>query len=83
MNPQHTIPTLADEDFIIWDSHAIAGYLVGKYSSDDSLYPKEPKKRALVDQRLHFDSGILFPRVHNLVVSTGTDVSNNYHIVIQ
>lgn len=70
MNPQHTIPTLVDEDFIIWDSHAIAGYLVGKYASDDTLYPKEPKKRALVDQRLHFDSGILFPRVHNLVVST-------------
>lgn len=80
MNPQHTIPTLVDDDFIIWDSHAIAGYLVGKYSSDDdSLYPKEPKKRALVDQRLHFDSGILFPRVHNLVVSTdATDVNNCY-----
>lgn len=72
INPQHTIPTLIDDDFVIWDSHAITAYLVEKYAADDSLYPKDLKKRALVDQRLHFDSGILFPRVHNLVVRKTT-----------
>nr|P46430.1 RecName: Full=Glutathione S-transferase 1; AltName: Full=GST class-theta [Manduca sexta]AAA92880.1 glutathione S-transferase [Manduca sexta] len=61
MNPQHTVPLLKDDDFLVWDSHAIAGYLVSKYGADDSLYPTDPKKRAIVDQRLHFDSGILFP----------------------
>ncbi|GBP18467.1 Glutathione S-transferase 1 [Eumeta japonica] len=61
LNPQHTVPTLVDGDFAIWDSHAIATYLVSEYGADDSLYPAEPKSRALVDQRLHFDSGILFP----------------------
>ncbi|CAG4959508.1 unnamed protein product [Colias eurytheme] len=61
LNPQHTIPVLKDDDFVLSDSHAIAGYLVSKYAKDDSLYPKEPKLRAIVDQRLHFDSGILFP----------------------
>ncbi|CAH2985893.1 unnamed protein product [Chilo suppressalis] len=60
MNPQHTVPMLKDDDFIIWDSHAICGYLVSKYGNDDSLYPTDPKKRASVDQRLHFDSGVLF-----------------------
>lgn len=67
MNPQHTVPTLKDDDFVIWDSHAIAAYLVTKYAEDDSLYPTDPKKRALVDQRLHFDSGILFPALRGTV----------------
>ncbi|KAI8437477.1 hypothetical protein MSG28_011799 [Choristoneura fumiferana] len=61
LNPQHTIPTLVDEDFILWDSHAIMTYLINTYGENDSLYPLEPKRRALIDQRLHFDSGILFP----------------------
>ncbi|XP_063973219.1 glutathione S-transferase 1-1-like [Diachasmimorpha longicaudata] len=60
INPQHTVPTLDDNGDIIWDSHAIMSYLVGKYGKNDDLYPKDLTKRALVDQRLHFDSGILF-----------------------
>ncbi|XP_065339778.1 glutathione S-transferase 1-like [Cloeon dipterum] len=63
INPQHTLPTLEDDGFVIWDSHAICGYLVNKFATDDSLYPKDPQKRAVVDQRLHFDSGVLFPRL--------------------
>lgn len=70
MNPQHTVPTLDDDGFYIWDSHAISTYLVGKYGKDDSLYPRDLHKRAIIDQRLHFDSGILFPRLGAIVVST-------------
>ncbi|XP_065338052.1 LOW QUALITY PROTEIN: uncharacterized protein LOC135938363 [Cloeon dipterum] len=66
LNPQHTIPTLEDDDFVIWDSHVICSYLVDKYAEDDSLYPKDPQKRAIVDQRLHFDTGVLFPRFMNI-----------------
>ncbi|XP_043279816.1 glutathione S-transferase 1-like isoform X2 [Venturia canescens] len=63
MNPEHTVPTLNDNGFIIWDSHAIMGYLVDKYAKNDTLYPKDVAQRALVNQRLHFDSGVLFSRL--------------------
>lgn len=36
------------------------GYLVSKYAKNDSLYPKDPKKRGLVDQMLYFDAGDLY-----------------------
>ncbi|CAG9859278.1 unnamed protein product [Phyllotreta striolata] len=61
LNPLHTIPTINDEGFVLYDSGAIMKYLVDQYGKDDSLYPKDPKKGARVAQRLFFVSGTLFP----------------------
>lgn len=63
MNPQHTIPTLDDNGVYLYDSHAICTYLCEKYGKNDKLYPKDIVKRALVDARLHFNSGFLFARL--------------------
>ncbi|KAI8119125.1 Glutathione S-transferase 1 [Lucilia cuprina] len=65
-NPQHTVPTLEDDGHYISDSHAIIAYLVSKYAKDDSLYPKDLLKRALVDQRLHFEGGVAYYALRNI-----------------
>ncbi|XP_046683086.1 glutathione S-transferase 1-1-like [Homalodisca vitripennis] len=66
INPQHTVPTLVDGEFTLWDGHAIAMYLVNKYAKDDSLYPRDPKRRAVVDHRLLFDIGVLYARIRDI-----------------
>lgn len=68
INPQHTVPALTDGDFSIWDSHVINTYLIGTYADTFELYPKNVFERAHIDQRLHFDSGVLFPRLVDLIV---------------
>jgi len=61
MNPTHTVPTLDDNGLYVWESRAIIAYFVSQYGKDDKLYPKEPKKRAIVDNMLYFDASALYP----------------------
>jgi len=67
MNPQHTIPTTKDGDFVMNESRPTATYLIGKYGKDDKLYPKDVATRAIVDQRLFFDMGTFYKRFGDII----------------
>lgn len=64
------MPTLVDGDFKLWESRAIGAYLVRTYGKDDTLYPNDLKARSVVDQRLYFDCGTLYPRIRAICVSS-------------
>jgi glutathione S-transferase len=66
INPQHTVPTLDDDGFILSESRAIIAYLFDKHAKDESLYPKDLQARAIVNQRIQFDVGTLYKRFLDL-----------------
>ncbi|CAG2167928.1 unnamed protein product [Oppiella nova] len=55
LNPNHKVPTIVDDDLVLWESRAIMQYLCNKYAPNSSLYPSNPKDRALVDRWLYTD----------------------------
>lgn len=75
MNPQHCVPTIVDDGFVLWESRAIYAYLANAYDKTGKLYPADPKKRAKVDQKLHFDIGTLYQRLVKLYKASA-DVVN-------
>lgn len=69
INPQHTVPTLVDDGFVLTESRAIILYLVEKYGANSSLYSKDTNVRALIHQRLQFDVGTFYQRLRAICVS--------------
>ncbi|SPP74426.1 glutathione S-transferase 1 [Drosophila guanche] len=68
LNPQHQVPVFVDTDGEVYvDSHAIICFMVGKYAKDDQLYPKDLKRRAHIDHRLHYENGVLFQVIKDIV----------------
>ncbi|XP_053614951.1 glutathione S-transferase 1-like isoform X2 [Plodia interpunctella] len=62
MNPLQTLPIFKDRELVICDSHAINTYLASRYNETGRLYPKDAGGRALIEQLLHYDSGVVYPK---------------------
>ncbi|OMJ67174.1 hypothetical protein SteCoe_35739 [Stentor coeruleus] len=54
ISPSGTVPAIVHNGFMLYESHAILAYLANTFEVQDHWYPKDPKKRALVDLYLHW-----------------------------
>jgi len=48
LNPRHTVPTIVDDGYALWESIAILEYLDEKYAAGTKLYPGDVKARARI-----------------------------------
>ncbi|XP_075981226.1 glutathione S-transferase 1-like [Anticarsia gemmatalis] len=62
-NRMRRIPMIEDGDFVIGDSHGILTYLVSRYGAEkrSELYPGALASRMIIEERLNFESNVLFP----------------------
>ncbi|KAI5645188.1 glutathione S-transferase 1-like isoform X1 [Phthorimaea operculella] len=73
LNPLHTVPVFQDEDLVIQDSHAILMYLSDVYAADECWYPRDARRRALVNQKLFFDTSYTSPIVKTVITEAVKD----------
>lgn len=62
INPNGKVPLLDDDDFRLWESHAIMQYLADKYG-DNSLYPESLQPRADINRWLFWSAYHFTPAV--------------------
>jgi glutathione S-transferase len=60
LNPNGRIPTVEDDDVIVWESNAVVRYLCARYS-EGGLWDRDPGKRARVDQWMDWMQTTLGP----------------------
>jgi glutathione S-transferase len=58
MNPNGLVPVIRDGDFVLWESNTIIRYIASEYGGA-SLYPLQPRQRALVDQWIDWQASDL------------------------
>ncbi|KAH9493783.1 hypothetical protein DERF_014512 [Dermatophagoides farinae] len=68
MNPQHCLPTINDNGFILWESRAIMTYMANKYAPNNPIYPMDPKQRGRVDCLLQYDLNVLNRAITDLMI---------------
>ena len=48
LNPRHTVPTIVEDGWALWESQAILEYLDERYDTGVKLYPGDAKARARI-----------------------------------
>jgi glutathione S-transferase len=60
MNPNGLVPVIRDGETVVWESAAIIRYLACKYG-DDTFWPRDPGKRALLDMWAEWMRSTIYP----------------------
>ena len=67
INPNASVPALADGDFVLWESNAILQYVADALGRD-AAYPKDLKVRADINRWLLWESSSWFPSCYVFLV---------------
>ncbi|HZT02848.1 MAG TPA: glutathione S-transferase family protein [Steroidobacteraceae bacterium] len=62
LNPNHRVPVLEDDGFVLWESHAIMQYLADK-TPRQTLYPAETRARADINRWLFWSAQHFSPAI--------------------
>ena len=65
INPNHRVPVLDDDGFVLWESHAIMQYLADR-TPGQTVYPTGLRERADVNRWLFWCAAHLMPAVRAL-----------------
>jgi len=65
MNPNGLVPTLEEDDFILWESNSIVRYLAAKYGAG-TLEPKDLRDRASASRWMDWQLSVTAPTIHPL-----------------
>lgn len=69
MNPNGTVPTILDNDFVLWESNAILQYLAMRYDPD-RFYGSNTERFASASRWIMWENNELIPPMHTLVKHT-------------
>jgi glutathione S-transferase len=63
-NPNGLVPTIDDDGFVLWESHAIVRYLAAKHGS--GIWPEDRRMRAEADQWMDWHHTVFWPAMRPL-----------------
>lgn len=67
INPNASVPALADGDFVLWESNAILQYAADKVGNERA-YPRDLQRRADINRWLLWESSSWFPSCYVFLV---------------
>jgi glutathione S-transferase len=65
LNPNGLVPTIDDDGFVLWESHAIVRYLAAK-QAPGSLWPEDLRIRAEADRWMDWQHTTFWPAIRTL-----------------
>ncbi|XP_065157700.1 glutathione S-transferase 1-like isoform X2 [Atheta coriaria] len=79
LNPMHTVPTMDDGGYVLWESKAIMKYLSDKYDKTGKFKAVNAEHEGKINEILYFDGTTLFPRLGDYMrpVMGGLEQPNN------
>jgi glutathione S-transferase len=60
LNPNRRVPTVEDDEVVIWESNACVRYLAARYGAG-TLWPEDPAQRAVADLWMDWQQTTLLP----------------------